>query len=157
MNKIRYSKKGDFMFKTKSTIMLVDDEEDFVEMLDLRLKEIGENVVTAYNGSECLNILETQDIDVVILDVKMPGMDGIEVLQAIKKQYPLIEVIMLTGHGTIEIAIQGMKLGAFDFLFKPADFDELTEKLNQARERKRDQMERIRKAEAAMLLRRSRI
>jgi DNA-binding NtrC family response regulator len=157
MNKIRYSKKGDFMFKTKSTIMLVDDEEDFVEMLDLRLKEIGENVVTAYNGSECLDVLETQDIDVVILDVKMPGMDGIEVLQAIKKQYPLIEVIMLTGHGTIEIAIQGMKLGAFDFLFKPADFDELTEKLNQARERKRDQMERIRKAEAAMLLRRSRI
>jgi DNA-binding NtrC family response regulator len=145
------------MFKTKSTIMLVDDEEDFVEMLDLRLKEIGENVVTAYNGSECLNVLETQDIDVVILDVKMPGMDGIEVLQAIKKQYPLIEVIMLTGHGTIEIAIQGMKLGAFDFLFKPADFDELTEKLNQARQRKRDQMERIRKAEAAMLLRRSRI
>jgi DNA-binding NtrC family response regulator len=145
------------MFKTKSTIMLVDDEEDFVEMLDLRLKEIGENVVTAYNGSESLKVLETQDIDVVILDVKMPGMDGIEVLQAIKKQYPLIEVIMLTGHGTIEIAIQGMKLGAFDFLFKPADFDELTEKLNQARERKRDQMERIRKAEAAMLLRRSRI
>jgi DNA-binding NtrC family response regulator len=145
------------MFKTKSTIMLVDDEEDFVEMLDLRLKEIGENVVTAYNGSECLNVLETQDIDVVILDVKMPGMDGIEVLQAIKKQYPLIEVIMLTGHGTIEIAIEGMKLGAFDFLFKPADFDELTEKLNQARQRKRDQMERIRKAEAAMLLRRSRI
>jgi CheY-like chemotaxis protein len=72
------------MFKTKSTIMLVDDEEDFVEMLDLRLKEIGENVVTAYNGGDCLNILETQDIDVVILDVKMPGMDGIEVLQAIK-------------------------------------------------------------------------
>lgn len=145
------------MFKTKSYIMLVDDEEDFVEMLDLRLKEIGENVVTAYNGSECLNVLETQDIDVVILDVKMPGMDGIEVLQAIKKQYPLIEVIMLTGHGTIEIAIEGMKLGAFDFLFKPADFDELTEKLNQARQRKRDQMERISKAEAAMLLRRSRI
>jgi DNA-binding NtrC family response regulator len=145
------------MFKTKSTIMLVDDEEDFVEMLDLRLKEIGENVVTAYNGGDCLNILETQDIDVVILDVKMPGMDGIEVLQAIKKQYPLIEVIMLTGHGTIEIAIQGMKLGAFDFLFKPADFDELTEKLNQARQRKRDQMDRIRKAEAAMLLRQSRI
>jgi DNA-binding NtrC family response regulator len=145
------------MFKTKSTIMLVDDEEDFVEMLDLRLKEIGENVVTAYNGSEGLNVLKTQDIDVVILDVKMPGMDGIEVLQAIKKQYPLIEVIMLTGHGTIEIAIEGMKLGAFDFLFKPADFDELTEKLNQARQRKRDQMERISKAEAAMLLRRSRI
>ncbi len=145
------------MFKTKSYILLVDDEEDFVEMLDLRLKEIGENVVTAYNGSECLNVLADQDIDVVILDVKMPGMDGIEVLQTIKKQHPLIEVIMLTGHGTIEIAIQGMKLGAFDFLLKPADFDELTEKLNQARQRKRDQMERIRKAEAAMLLRQARI
>jgi DNA-binding NtrC family response regulator len=145
------------MFKTTSTIMIVDDEEDFVEMLGLRLKEIGENVVAAYSGGECMNALEIQDIDVVILDVKMPGMDGIEVLQAIKKLHPLVEVIMLTGHGTIEIALQGMKMGAFDFLFKPADFDELTDKVNQARQRKLDQMERIRKAEAAMLLRRSKI
>lgn len=145
------------MFKTPSTIMLVDDEEDFVEMLSLRLKETGENVVAAFNGSQSLETLDKTDIDVVILDVKMPGMDGIETLQEIKKRYPLVEVIMLTGHGTIEAAVQGMKLGAFDFLLKPADFDDLTEKLNRARQRKRDQMERIRQAEAAMLLRQAKL
>lgn len=145
------------MFKTPSHIMLVDDEEDFVEMLSLRLKEIGENVVAVYSGSACLEALEKMEIDVIILDVKMPGMDGIEALQEIKKRFPLVEVIMLTGHGTMESAVQGMKLGAFDFLFKPADFEELTGKLNEARQRKLDQLERIRKAEAAMLLRRSKI
>ena len=137
--------------------MLVDDEEDFVEMLSLRLKEIGENVVAAHSGSECLKTLEKTEIDVIILDVKMPGMDGIETLQEIKKRNPLVEVIMLTGHGTIEAAVEGMKLGAYDFLLKPEEFDELTDKLNRARQRKHDQMERIHKAEAEMLLRRAKI
>lgn len=145
------------MFKVPSYIMLVDDEEDFVEMLSLRLKEIGENVVSAYSGRECLEKLEKEEIDVIVLDIKMPGMDGIETLQEIKRRYPLVEVIMLTGHGTIETAVQGMKLGAYDFLFKPADFNELIDKLSKARQRKNDHLERIRKAEAAMLLRRSQI
>jgi DNA-binding NtrC family response regulator len=145
------------MFKTPSRILLVDDEKDFVEMLTLRLQEIGEEVVQAYSGQESLEKLKETEIDVVILDIKMPGMDGIETLQEIKKRYPLVEVIMLTGHGTIETAVQGMKLGAYDFLIKPADFDELTSKLNKAKERKHDQMERIKKAEATSLLRRSNI
>jgi DNA-binding NtrC family response regulator len=145
------------MFKTPSYIMLVDDEEDFVEMLSLRLKEIDQNVISAYSGQECLKTLETADFDVIILDVKMPGMDGIETLKEIKKRHPLVEVIMLTGHGTIEAAVQGMKLGAYDFLFKPADFDELVDKLSRARQRKQEQVERIRKAEAATLLHRSKI
>ncbi|MDZ7579155.1 MAG: response regulator [Deltaproteobacteria bacterium] len=145
------------MFKTPSYIMLVDDEEDFVEMLSLRLKENGENVVAAYNGQECLDTLAKTEIDVIILDVKMPGMDGIETLQEIKKRHPLVEVIMLTGHGTIDSAVKGMKLGAYDYLFKPADFDDLTIKLNKARRRRHEQMERIRQAESAMLLRRSKI
>jgi DNA-binding NtrC family response regulator len=145
------------VFKTSSKIMLVDDEKDFVEMLSLRLKENGEDVISAYNGRECLDTLEKMPVDVVILDVKMPGMDGIECLKKIKKQYPLVEVIMLTGHGTIQSAVEGMKLGAFDFLLKPADFKELTEKLDKARERKKEQVERIQKAEAAMLLRQSKI
>ncbi len=145
------------MYKTSSYIMLVDDEKDFVEMLGLRLKENGENVIAAYNGKECLDTLEKKQIDVIILDVKMPGMDGIETLQKIKAQHPLIEVILLTGHGTIQSAVEGMKLGAFDFLLKPADFQELTKKLNKARERKKEQMERIQKAEAAMLLRQSKL
>ena len=143
------------MFKTKSTIMLVDDEKDFVEILSLRLTENGENVISAYNGSECLKALEKNGIDVIILDVKMPGMDGIETLKEIKKNHPLVEVIMLTGHGTIQAAVEGMKLGAFDFLLKPADFDELTRKLNNARQRRIEQMERIRQAESAALLRQS--
>jgi DNA-binding NtrC family response regulator len=145
------------MFKTSSYIMLVDDEKDFVEMLGLRLKENGENVIPAYNGRECLETLEKKQIDVIILDVKMPGMDGIETLKQIKARHPLIEVILLTGHGTIQSAVEGMKLGAFDFLLKPADFTELTEKLNKARARKKEQMERIQKAEAAMLLRQSKL
>jgi DNA-binding NtrC family response regulator len=145
------------MFKTPSRILLVDDEKDFVEMLTLRLEETGEEVLQAYSGLESLEKLKESEIDVVILDIKMPGMDGIETLQEIKKRYPLVEVIMLTGHGTIETAVQGMKLGAYDFLIKPADFDELTSKLNKARERRHDQMERIRKAEAASMLRRSTI
>jgi DNA-binding NtrC family response regulator len=145
------------MFKTTSYIMLVDDEEDFVEMLSLRLKETGENVLAAHNGRQCLEILEKSEIDVIILDIKMPGMDGIETLKEIKKSHPLVEVIMLTGHGTIETAIGGMKLGAFDFLLKPTDFNDLAEKLKKARNRKQDQLERIRKAEAAMLLRSAKI
>ena len=145
------------MFKTPSYIMLVDDEEDFVEMLSLRLTEKGENVLSAFSGQECLDTLDKSEIDVVILDVKMPGMDGIETLQEIKKRHPLVEVIMLTGHGTMEAAVQGMKLGAYDFLFKPADFDDLTDKLNKARQRRHDQIEKIRNAEADMLLRTSKI
>lgn len=145
------------MFKTPSYIMLVDDEEDFVEMLSLRLKEVDQNVISAYSGRECLKTLETADFDVIILDVKMPDMDGIETLKEIKKRHPLVEVIMLTGHGTIEAAVQGMKLGAYDFLFKPADFDELVDKVSRARQRKQEQVERIRKAEAATLLHRSKI
>jgi len=143
------------MFITPSHILLVDDEEDFVEMLSLRLKEAGEAVLTANSGSQCLDIVEEKEIDVIILDVKMPDMDGIETLQEIKKRHPLIEVILLTGHGTIDTAVQGMKLGAFDFLLKPADFHLFMEKLNHARQRKHDQVERIRKAEAANLLRHS--
>ena len=89
----------------------------------------------------------------VILDILMPGMDGIATLKEIKRRFPLVEVIMLTGHGTTESAVEGMKLGAFDYLLKPAHFGELTAKLESARKRKDEQAERIRKAEAKLLLR----
>ena len=144
------------MVKIPTRVLLVDDEKDFVEMLSLRLNEVGEKIVTAYSGKECLEMLEKKkDIDVVILDIKMPGMDGIETLKEIKKRFPLVEVIMLTGHGSTETAIEGMKLGAFDYLLKPADFNDLMIKLAAARERKDGQEERIRKAEARLLLRKS--
>ena len=143
------------MIKIPTRVLLVDDEVDFVEMLSLRLNEVGERVAPAYSGRECLEILGKKSIDVVILDIRMPGMDGIETLREIKKKFPLVEVIMLTGHGTTETAVEGMKLGAFDYLMKPADFDELLLKLENARKRKDEQEERIRKAEARLLLRKS--
>jgi DNA-binding NtrC family response regulator len=142
------------MIKVPTNILLVDDEKDFVEMLALRLEAVGEKVSKAYNGQQCLDHLEREPIDVVILDIKMPGMDGIQVLKEIKGRYPLIEVILLTGHGTTETAIRGMKLGAYDYLLKPAEFDELTEKLAGACNKKEEQDERIRQAEVREMLRR---
>ena len=143
------------MIKIPIRVLIVDDEVDFVEMLSLRLEEAGEKVVPAYNGRECLEILKKLDIDVVILDIKMPGMDGIQTLKEIKKGFPLVEVIMLTGHGTTETAVEGMKMGAFDYLLKPTDFQDLLDKLENARKRKDEQEERIRKAEEKLLLRKS--
>jgi DNA-binding NtrC family response regulator len=119
------------------------------------LNEVEEKVTVAYSGKECLETLKKKEIDVVILDIKMPGMDGIETLREIKKRFPLVEVIMLTGHGSTETAVEGMKMGAFDYLMKPADFDDLTAKMEAARKRKEEQEERIRKAESKLLLRKS--
>jgi DNA-binding NtrC family response regulator len=143
------------MIKIPTRVLLVDDEQDFVEILSLRLQNEGERVSEAYSGKECLDRLKDDNIDVVVLDIKMPGMDGIETLREIKKRFPLVEVILLTGHGSTETAVEGMKLGAFDYLMKPADFDELTAKLQAARKRKDEQEERIRKAEAKLLVRRA--
>ena len=124
------------MIHVPTNILLVDDEKDFVEMLSMRLEDAGDKVTPAYDGSMCLERLKDTPIDVVILDIKMPGMDGIQTLREIKSRYPLVEVILLTGHGTTETAIQGMKLGAFDYLLKPADFEELKSILDRAKYRK---------------------
>ncbi|NLI32377.1 MAG: response regulator, partial [Deltaproteobacteria bacterium] len=98
-------------------------------------------------GPEALEKLEKEKhVDVVILDVKMPGMDGIETLREIKARYPLVEVVMLTGHGTIETAIEGMKLGAFDYLLKPTNIDQLMAKVQEARGKKRAHEEKIMQA-----------
>jgi DNA-binding NtrC family response regulator len=142
------------MIKIPMHILLVDDEKDFVEMLALRLEAAGDKVTPAYDGKTCLERLENNAIDVVILDIKMPGMDGIQTLREIKNKYPLVEVILLTGHGSTETAVQGMKLGAFDYLLKPADFEDLQQLLAGAKKKKAEQDERIRRAEARQLLRR---
>ncbi|NDY72761.1 response regulator [Desulfobacter hydrogenophilus] len=143
------------MVKIPVKILIVDDEKDFVEMFSLRLTRQGEKVSAVYSGQEALDLLEKTKIDVVILDIRMPGMDGIETLKKIKASYPLVEVILLTGHGSTETAVEGMKEGAFDYLMKPADFDDISEKLSNAWKRKDEQEERIRKAEARLLLRRT--
>jgi DNA-binding NtrC family response regulator len=144
------------MFKAPVNILLVDDEKDFVEMLSLRLTEYGNNVTPAYSGRECLEKLKDNNIDVIVLDIKMPEMDGMETLKEIKSRYPLVEVIMLTGHGTIETAVDGMKIGAFDYILKPANLEDLLDKITEAKKSKKAQEERIRKAENHALLMESR-
>jgi DNA-binding NtrC family response regulator len=130
----------------KIRILLVDDEKEFVETLAERLRTRDFDVTTAFSGDEALEKLKEYNFDVTILDVKMPGMDGIDALREIKKLKPLTEVLMLTGHGTIETAIEGMKIGAYDFLLKPCEMDVLLDKINKAYERKSEHEERIRKA-----------
>jgi DNA-binding NtrC family response regulator len=113
-------------------MMIVDDEERFLSTMKKLLAKKGYDVVTALSGAEALEIMSVQNIHVVILDVKMPGMDGNETLREIKKRFPLTEVIMLTGHATMESAVEGLKLGAIDYLMKPADLDEIIRKAEDA-------------------------
>ncbi len=117
-------------------VMVVDDELDFLETIIKRLKARKVEVTGAESGHKALELLAGQDFDVIILDVKMPGIDGIETLREIKKKKPMTEVIMLTGHASVESGIQGMQLGAFDYVMKPVALDELLEKMRQAYERK---------------------
>jgi DNA-binding NtrC family response regulator len=125
-------------------VLLVDDETPFVETMTKRLIKRNLDILSASSGNEALNQLKENDsIEVVILDVKMPGMDGIETLQEIRRKYPLVEVIMLTGHATVESAIEGMKLGAFDYLMKPCDIDNLISKVSEAAARKRNHENKI--------------
>jgi len=133
--------------------LLVDDEEKFVETLAERLEARGLDVRTAFNGEEALNRIQEKDADVVILDVLMPGKSGIETLREIKQIKPLTEVIMLTGHATVETAIEGMKLGAYDYLMKPTETPELVEKISKAYKRKREHEERIQQAEIERIAR----
>ncbi len=127
-------------------LLLVDDEERFLSTTKLLLVKRGVDCFTATNGAEALKILEEHGIDVVILDVKMPGLDGVEVLRRIKQQHPLVEVIMLTGHASVESAVEGLKLGAFDYLIKPCDIPVLLEKASEACAKKRAIEEKIHKA-----------
>ena len=125
-------------------VLLVDDEVPFVDTMIKRLTKRNLEVLPAYAGEESLKKLaENKRVEVVILDVKMPGMDGIETLKEIKKAFPLVEVIMLTGHATVESAIEGMKLGAFDYLMKPSDIDLLVKKVTEAAAKKRRHEEKI--------------
>ncbi|MBW1712660.1 MAG: response regulator [Deltaproteobacteria bacterium] len=138
----------------KTTVMLVDDEAPFVETMTKRLAKRGLGVEAAYSGQEALDKLQAEAgkrVDVVILDVKMPGLDGLETLTAIKHRHPLIEVVMLTGHATVESAIEGMKRGAFDYLMKPSDMEVLMAKVEEACQRKRQHETRILEAKAQMI------
>ena len=143
------------MMKLPIDILLVDDEEDFVEMLTLRLEDAGHRVRSAYDGDAGLAALEKAECDVVVLDIRMPGKDGVTVLKAIKANHPLVEVVLLTGHGTVDTAVEGLKAGAFDYVQKPAKFDELLELLEDARDHRLEHEKRVRRAEARSLMRHS--
>jgi DNA-binding NtrC family response regulator len=121
----------------------------------LRLDARGHRVRVATTGEKALEVLARHPVDVVVLDILMPGMDGITTLMETKAMHPLVEVILLTGHASVETAVEGMKRGAFDYVTKPHDFEDLLEKLTAARERKADHEERIRQAEARRLTRRT--
>lgn len=135
-------------------VLLVDDEEQFVEVLAQRLETRGFHVDSRFNGDDAIEFVSAHEVDVLVLDVLMPGRDGIETLREIKRIKPILEVIMLTGHGTVETAIEGMKLGAYDYLMKPTDTTELVDKIAKAVHRKTEQEERIRQAEVDRLVRR---
>jgi DNA-binding NtrC family response regulator len=138
----------------KPSVLLVDDEAPFVETMAKRLDKRGVSVSVALSGPEALKIIGDggpSKIDVVVLDVKMPGMDGLETLAAIKAEHPTLEVIMLTGHATVESAIEGMKRGAFDYLMKPCDMEVLISKVEEACRKKRLHEAKILEARAQMI------
>jgi len=135
-------------------VLIVDDEEDFLETIIKRLNKRQVDASGARSGEEALELLKEKTFDVVILDVKMPGgMDGIEALREMKKIQPLAEIILLTGHASVETSIEGMKLGAFDYLLKPIKLDDLLRKIAQAIEKKDNHDQKIRSAQIKKLLR----
>ncbi len=128
----------------KFAVLIVDDEVDFVETMVKRLKDKGLDVEGVHSGKEALKILNARDFDVCVLDVKMPGIDGIEALAEMKKKRPYMEVIMLTGHGSVESGVRGLQLGAYDYIMKPVPFADLLKKIISAYERKVIEEERER-------------
>jgi DNA-binding NtrC family response regulator len=131
----------------KIKLLLVDDEKDFIESLAERLQLRDFDVSTALNGDDAFNLIREKEFDVIVLDVKMPGKSGIDTLKEIKNINQLSQVIMLTGHATVESAIQGMKLGAYDYIMKPTITEELINLINKAYKIVEEHRDRIRRAE----------
>lgn len=123
-------------------ILLIDDEEDFTEALAKRLKARSFTVDTASRGEVALEKIKVCDYDAILLDLAMPGWDGIETLKRLRKEKPSLQVILLTGHATVRKSVEAMKLGAVDLVEKPAALDELLEKIEEATERKNDLVEK---------------
>jgi len=129
-------------------VLLVDDEVDFLELMEERLVARGIEVSTSSSAEDALKRIETDLFDAVILDLQMPGMDGLDALRQIKERRPEIQVILLTGHATVEKGVEAIKLGAMDFVEKPADLEVLQEKISKAHKKKmliveKDSRERV--------------
>ncbi len=124
------------------SILIVDDEEDFVETLVSRLKKRDVDAIGVRSGEEAIEYIKKKEFHVVIMDIKMPGgIDGIEAMRLIKKEHPQTEIILLTGHASIETSIEGMKFGAFDYILKPVKLEDLLKKITSALEKKKMQDE----------------
>jgi DNA-binding NtrC family response regulator len=127
--------------------LFVDDEVDFLETILKRMQKRGLAAHGVHSGEDAIAWLQNHPADVIVLDVRMKGMDGIQTLRLLKSSHPLTEVIMLTGHASLEIAREGMKLGAFDYLMKPINLDELLYKLEDAYQKKNIQQQKNRTSE----------
>ncbi len=135
-------------------ILVVDDEVDFLDTIVNRLQKRKLNAAGVASGEEAIALLKEQLFDVIILDIKMPGgIDGIEALREIKKIQPLVEVILLTGHASVETSIEGMRLGAFDYCLKPIKFEDLLQKMVSAFEKKSTHDKKITDAKIKELVR----
>lgn len=117
-------------------VLLVDDEKDFIEVLADRMKLRGMNVSATTSPSEAIKMIEKESFDAIVLDLMMPDMDGLQALAAIKEKNPDLQVILLTGHATVEKSVEAMKLGAMDFMEKPIDLAKLSEKIKNAHGKK---------------------
>ncbi len=132
------------------SVLIVDDEIDFMETLVKRMRRRDVEASGVSSGAKALEHLSQNNADVVVLDVRMPGMDGIETLRAIKNNFPLVEVVLLTGHASLAVAREGLELGAFDYLMKPINIDELLYKLQDANEKKKIQEKKIQSLKEVM-------
>ena len=119
-------------------LLLVDDEVDFLEPLNTRLSRRHVTCATATSGEDALRLLQAGPFDCAVVDVKMPGMDGLELLRRIRRDYPQTPVVLLTGHASVEMGVQGMELGAFDYVLKPVDLDELLDVARRAAQHPRE-------------------
>ena len=124
------------------TLLLIDDEPEFTEIMGKRLQKRGFVVKSANNGESALAQLD-DSIACVVLDVAMPGMSGLATLKAIKARRPLVEVVMLTGHGTVGTAVEAIKMGAFNYLLKPCELEDLVHQITQALVRRQSREDKI--------------
>ncbi len=133
-------------------LMLVAAENEFLSRTEAQLERYGAEIFTAANNADALDILDKHRVDVVVLDVNMPESGGMEVLRDIKKKMPLVEVVLLAGHTAIKTAVEGLRLGAFDYVAKPCDLPELLEKIEAAHAKKEAMEEKIRKARVERII-----
>ncbi len=120
----------------KADVLLVDDEEQFLKVLSQRLEGRGIKVNTSTSGEDALKRVEGKDFDAIILDLAMPGMSGLETLKRIRSENPDVQIIMLTGHSSVEKGVEAIKAGAVDFLEKPADLNKIMEKISEAKRKR---------------------